>query len=309
MGSRNTNPNTNRNRNRKKKRKMSRAERTYEPKNRELICRRRRFTKPFKIGFYAPGTEPRRIPYHLYLLIKESVHLMQRGLDSALVDKKISFFCDFFYSHLPVGWKYDKENAASLIADYDTSLPKYDISGYTYLTYPYVNEFDDDARLSISTVFELMRTIYSRITPTPKKFMQWDEGMMSFYCKLCSCFGIDYLHLEAASKDDVVLMTRSNKCVDKISLLAIPYFEWVDKIPSNKRNPVFKHKTKLSSNDEAFVLSIFEIYKILSFVICSPRLPPQTTLTRWNEYQISFYSKMCSYFRVDFKRLAAADTT
>ncbi|KAJ0864395.1 hypothetical protein HanPSC8_Chr12g0541491 [Helianthus annuus] len=240
-------------------------------KDRQLIGRRTRFTRPFKIGFYAPGTEPRRIPYHLYLLIKESVHLMQRGLDSALVDKKISFFCNFFYSHLPLGWKYDKENAASLIADYDTSLPKYDISGYTYLTYPYVNEFDDDAQLSISTVFELMRTIYSRITPTPKKFMQWCGNWMSFYCKLCSCFGIDYLHLEAASKDDVVLMTRSN--------------------------------------DEAFVLSKKEINKILCFVICSPRLPPQTTLTRWNEYQISFYSKMCSYFRVDYTRLAAWDTT
>ncbi|KAJ0495259.1 hypothetical protein HanIR_Chr12g0606901 [Helianthus annuus] len=216
MGSRNPN----RNRNRKKKRKMSRAERTYETKHREFIRRRTRFTRPFKIGFYAPGTEPRRIPYHLYLLIKESVHLMQRGLDSALVDKKISFFCDFFYSHLPVGWKYDKENAASLIADYDTSLPKYDISGYTYLTYPYVNEFDDDARLSISMVFELMRTIYSRITPTPKKFMEWSGSWMSFYCKLCSCFGIDYLHLEAASKDDVVLMTRRILCLSTRRSLA-----------------------------------------------------------------------------------------
>ncbi|KAJ0727099.1 hypothetical protein HanPI659440_Chr12g0478001 [Helianthus annuus] len=128
----------------------------------------------------------------------------------------------------------DKENAASLIADYDTSLPKYDISGYTYLTYPYVNEFDDDARLSISMVFELMRTIYSRITPTPKKFMEWSGSWMSFYCKLCSCFGIDYLHLEAASKDDVVLMTRS-KWVDKIPLVPRPYFKWVDKIPSTNK--------------------------------------------------------------------------
>ncbi|KAF5779650.1 hypothetical protein HanRHA438_Chr12g0573211 [Helianthus annuus] len=116
--------------------------------------------------------------------------------------------------------KRDKENAASLIADYDTSLPKYDISGYTYLTYPYVNEFDDDARLSISMVFELMRTIYSRITPTPKKFMEWSGSWMSFYCKLCSCFGIDYLHLEAASKDDVVLMTRRILCLSTRRSLA-----------------------------------------------------------------------------------------
>ncbi|XP_076894233.1 uncharacterized protein LOC143546454 [Bidens hawaiensis] len=180
-----------------------------------------RFTRPFKIGVYLPGTKPRRIPYHLYLLIKETVYLMERGLDTSLVDKKIRFR-DFFYSHLPPGWNYNRKNAASLIAGYDTSLPKYDVSGFSPFRYPVHNEFDIETGLSVNLVYEFMSLVHSRKTPTPEEFMHWDEVFLSFYCKLCSCFGIDYQNLEAASEDDVILMNMGTRSRSTMAFLSTP---------------------------------------------------------------------------------------
>ncbi|KAJ0843527.1 hypothetical protein HanRHA438_Chr15g0692271 [Helianthus annuus] len=83
-----------------------------------------RYTRPFEIGFYSPGTAPDRIPYHLYLLVKEAVDLKKSSLDLTRVEKKVTFFCDFFHSHLPLGWKYDRDNATSLIAGCDAFYAK-----------------------------------------------------------------------------------------------------------------------------------------------------------------------------------------
>ncbi|MFS7933123.1 hypothetical protein Hanom_Chr04g00376091 [Helianthus anomalus] len=49
----------------------------------------------------------------------------------------------------------------------------------------------------------VMCIIHSRKTPT---VWEMSRQEVLFYCKVCSCFGIDYHRLEAASKDDVCLM-------------------------------------------------------------------------------------------------------
>ncbi|KAI3800989.1 hypothetical protein L1987_29089 [Smallanthus sonchifolius] len=96
-------------------------------------------------------------------------------------------------------------------------------------------------------------------------------------------------------------MDSLKKCRKRSSLSA-------NKSSRNRKrneNYMFKHMRKLSSSDEAFELSRKEIRDILS-IIRSRRLPPQTTFTRWNEYQISFYCKMCSCFGLDYQHLEAA---
>ncbi|KAJ0590633.1 hypothetical protein HanIR_Chr04g0199671 [Helianthus annuus] len=47
------------------------------------------------------------------------------------------------------------------------------------------------------TLSEIIDIIRSRKTPTPKTYRQWDEYARSFYLKMCTCFGVDYQHLEA----------------------------------------------------------------------------------------------------------------
>ncbi|KAJ0797725.1 hypothetical protein HanPI659440_Chr04g0177091 [Helianthus annuus] len=56
---------------------------------------------------------------------------------------------------------------------------------------------DEAFRLSWKTLSEIIDTIRSRKTPTPKTYRQWDEYARSFYLKMCTCFGVDYQHLEA----------------------------------------------------------------------------------------------------------------
>lgn len=55
----------------------------------------------------------------------------------------------------------------------------------------------------IQGMVDVMNVIHSRKTPT---FWGMSCNEISFYCKLCSCFGIEYHSLEAASDDDVILM-------------------------------------------------------------------------------------------------------
>ncbi|KAI7726249.1 hypothetical protein M8C21_008593 [Ambrosia artemisiifolia] len=277
-----------------------------------------RYTRPFQIGFYSPGTEPDRIPYHLYLLVKEAVDLMNKtsSFDHLTrVEKKIRFFCDFFYSHLPLGWKYDRDNATFLIAGCDTFFakagPKYNISGYAPLGYPLKIQYDCKTKLATDLVFEIMSLVHSRKTPAPESFIKWDETVMSFYCKLCSCFGIDYQHLEAASEDDVILMNmgktraKNNLLLLDAKATSSANKRGIEKISSNKDSYMFQHMRKLGSSDEAFELSKKNIRQILQ-IVRSQRLPPQTTFTEWNEYQISFYCKMCSCFGIDYQHLEAA---
>ncbi|MFS8015462.1 hypothetical protein Hanom_Chr15g01356741 [Helianthus anomalus] len=60
-----------------------------------------RYTRPFEIGFYSPGTAPDRIPYHLYMLVKEAVDLMKSTLDLTRVEKKVRFVTSsILISHL-----------------------------------------------------------------------------------------------------------------------------------------------------------------------------------------------------------------
>ncbi|XP_022009529.1 uncharacterized protein LOC110908836 isoform X2 [Helianthus annuus] len=56
---------------------------------------------------------------------------------------------------------------------------------------------DEAFRLSWKTLSEIIDFIRSRKTPTPNTYRQWDEYARSFYRKMCTCFGVDYQHLEA----------------------------------------------------------------------------------------------------------------
>ncbi|MFS7903007.1 hypothetical protein Hanom_Chr01g00018581 [Helianthus anomalus] len=51
---------------------------------------------------------------------------------------------------------------------------------------------DEAFRLSWKTLSEIIDFIRSR-----KIYRQWDEHARSFYLKMCTCFGVDYQHLEA----------------------------------------------------------------------------------------------------------------
>ncbi|KAJ0598420.1 hypothetical protein HanHA89_Chr04g0165611 [Helianthus annuus] len=170
---------------------------------------------PFDFGSYSPGNEPKSIPYHLYLLVKEAVNIMKpfEGCSSdvtklSLVEEKIRFFCRYFHCHLPTGWKYHRDTACNVVASYDhTHTHGYDMTSYTPITSfegPLVDhEFDVETGLPRSELIYVMSLIHSRKTPA---YWEMSAGYVLFYCKLCSCFGIDYNRLEAASEEDVRLM-------------------------------------------------------------------------------------------------------
>ncbi|XP_022032973.1 uncharacterized protein LOC110934088 [Helianthus annuus] len=173
---------------------------------------RPRLLGPFKFGEYTERTQPRCIPYHLYLLLKQAVAIMKSSPTKTtklkMVEKKIRFFCNYFHSHLPLGWKYKRGRASKEVESYDpTRKPRYDMSGYTPIssfTGAHVeHEYDEQTRLSRQSMIATMWTIHSRQTPN---LWEMAPQEISFYCKICSCFGIDYHRLEAASQDDVCLM-------------------------------------------------------------------------------------------------------
>ncbi|MFS7919734.1 hypothetical protein Hanom_Chr03g00216171 [Helianthus anomalus] len=56
---------------------------------------------------------------------------------------------------------------------------------------------DEAFRLSWKTLSEIIDFIRSQKTPTPNTYRQWDKYARSFYRKMCTCFGVDYQHLEA----------------------------------------------------------------------------------------------------------------
>ncbi|KAD2392820.1 hypothetical protein E3N88_39797 [Mikania micrantha] len=153
---------------------------------------RRWHSSPLQIGCYSPGTEPDHIPYHLYLLVKEAVDIMKRS-------EWNENFNDL-----------DRLKASSLIAGYDTIFakdgPRYNMSGYTPLGDQVEHPFDVKTQVSTGSIVKLMSIVHSRKTPAPETFMEWSSPRILFYCKLCSCFGIDYQNLESASEDDVCLM-------------------------------------------------------------------------------------------------------
>ncbi|KAJ0691989.1 hypothetical protein HanPI659440_Chr15g0580981 [Helianthus annuus] len=173
---------------------------------------RPRLLGPFKFGEYTERTQPRCIPYHLYLLLKQAVAIIKSSPTKTtklkMVEKKIRFFCNYFHSHLPPGWKYKRDRASKEVESYDpTRKPRYDMSGYTPIssfTGAHVEfEYDEQTRLSRQSMIATMWIIHSRQTPI---LWELSPEQLSFYCKICSCFGIDYHRLEAASEDDVRLM-------------------------------------------------------------------------------------------------------
>ncbi|MFS7932840.1 hypothetical protein Hanom_Chr04g00372631 [Helianthus anomalus] len=168
---------------------------------------------PFKFGYYSPGTAPNRIPHRLYLLVKEVVDIMKTHNDPkkalAMVERKIHFFCNYFHSHLPYhGWEYRRDNASTIVNRYRLKRgPEYNMAGYIPFSLQDLKvwkyEFDPDTNLARRDMINVMSIIHSRKTPAI-----WKLGAASiiFYCKICSCFGIDYRRLEGASEDDVCLM-------------------------------------------------------------------------------------------------------
>ncbi|KAI3800436.1 hypothetical protein L1987_28527 [Smallanthus sonchifolius] len=126
---------------------------------------------PFKFGSYSCGTTPDRIPYHLYLLVKEAVDIMISNtddlIDLTMVERKIQFFCNYFHSHLPTGWNYDRDNASSLIAGYDTTgKPRYLMAGYTPIDRVAAVGLDEGTQLTPQEMLDIMRIIHSRKTPS-----------------------------------------------------------------------------------------------------------------------------------------------
>ncbi|KAJ0927418.1 hypothetical protein HanRHA438_Chr04g0182681 [Helianthus annuus] len=172
---------------------------------------------PIKFGSYSSETKPTVIPHHLYLLVKEAADIMKRSdwrsnpndlKDLATVEKKIRFFRYYFFSHLPTDWKYNRDYASKEVESYDTKRePKYNMSGYTP-----INSFrgedvelecDEYSSLSRQDMIAIMYMIHSRETPAISKMV---PHQIKFYCRMCSCFGIQYHRLEDASEDDVCLM-------------------------------------------------------------------------------------------------------
>ncbi|KAJ0582441.1 hypothetical protein HanHA300_Chr04g0152281 [Helianthus annuus] len=192
---------------------MSYEERLYQIEHEEVGYSLAIHTGPFEFGSYSSGKTPDYIPYHLYLLVKEAVDIMKRSewhkntndlIDLTRVEAKIRFFCTYFHSHLPTDWEYRRDKAGSVVAGYDTMRqPRYDMAGYTPIGDRVEDELDDKSGLSPKELMDVTSIIHSRKTPTFWE-MGWQE--IIFYCKLCSCFGIDYHCLEAASVDDVCLM-------------------------------------------------------------------------------------------------------
>lgn len=64
-------------------------------------------------------------------------------------------------------------------------------------------EYDNISELNRREMIQAMGYIHSRKTP---EYWRMCPIETLFYCKLCSCFGIDYNCLERASADDVCLM-------------------------------------------------------------------------------------------------------
>ncbi|MFS7932814.1 hypothetical protein Hanom_Chr04g00372351 [Helianthus anomalus] len=64
-------------------------------------------------------------------------------------------------------------------------------------------ECEDNSGISRQDMIAIMCIIHSRETPAISKMC---PQVISFYCRMCSCFGIQYHRLEDASEDDVCLM-------------------------------------------------------------------------------------------------------
>ncbi|KAI7746727.1 hypothetical protein M8C21_012770 [Ambrosia artemisiifolia] len=65
---------------------------------------------------------------------------------------------------------------------------------------------DEPFQLSSMEIRDIIRIILSLNTPAPETYAQWDEYAISFYLKMCTCYGVDYQHLEAASPDEMDLV-------------------------------------------------------------------------------------------------------
>ncbi|KAJ0719288.1 hypothetical protein HanLR1_Chr08g0280011 [Helianthus annuus] len=129
-----------------------------------------------------------------------------------------------------------------------------------------------------------MSIIHSRKTPT---FRKLGAATITFYCKICSCFGIDYSRLEGASEDDVCLMKSISMEEEEAS----------SSTPNKAEDLKLKDMKMLSSNDEVFHLSRTMAAKII-YIARSQRTP---IAMNWDEYAMSFYLKMCTCFGVDCK--------
>ncbi|MFS7933121.1 hypothetical protein Hanom_Chr04g00376071 [Helianthus anomalus] len=116
---------------------------------------------PFKFGSYPRGSEPDRIPYHLFRLVKEADDIMRSRNNPndvtklALVEKKIHFFCKYFHCHLPPRWEYNRDDASDVVACYDlTRDPIYNMAGYTPISISSLGgwdpmlEYDEETGLS-----------------------------------------------------------------------------------------------------------------------------------------------------------------
>ncbi|KAK1434166.1 hypothetical protein QVD17_11084 [Tagetes erecta] len=181
------------------------------------VFRRPQITGPYDFGSYAPGEQPKCMPHHLYPLVKEAADILNPSKWPSsnpdwkklnFVEKKISFFYTYFHSHLPTGWTYSWDTVFSLVEDYNPPMPqpRYNTKHYTPISTLdrfSAQEYDAVTRITRKDMIRIMSIVHSRTTPA---YWKWSAQEVLFYCKLCSCFGIDYCQLETASDDDVSLM-------------------------------------------------------------------------------------------------------
>ncbi|MFS7932815.1 hypothetical protein Hanom_Chr04g00372361 [Helianthus anomalus] len=81
---------------------------------------------------------------------------------------------------------------------------------------------DEPFHLSWSQICKILAIIRSRKTPTPDIYVKWGEYAMSFYLKMCTCFGVDYQHLEAADCGNKLLLPETS-LKEQVSKFVISY--------------------------------------------------------------------------------------
>ncbi|KAM0034409.1 hypothetical protein Hdeb2414_s0016g00497351 [Helianthus debilis subsp. tardiflorus] len=69
---------------------------------------------------------------------------------------------------------------------------------------------DETFHLSWMQIRKIIDIIFSRKTPTTDIYVQWGEYSISFYLNMCTCFRVDYQHLEATDCDNKLLLPETS---------------------------------------------------------------------------------------------------
>ncbi|MFS7932809.1 hypothetical protein Hanom_Chr04g00372291 [Helianthus anomalus] len=156
---------------------------------------------------------------------------------------------------------------------------------------------DEPFHLSWSQTCKIIAMIRSRKTPTPKTYTRWGEYAISFYLKMCTCFGVDYQHLEATN-------SRGNKSLSPETSLK-EHEEHMGCSGVNQlltTNMSYEERVYQTGLDDNTSLSPKELMDVMSII--HSRKTPTFWEMCWQE--IIFYCKLCSCFGIDYHCLEAA---